>query len=239
MAKPQSKWGPTLAAARKHIIAQGEVIYAHNLVHDEFFKTFLIALSLERGDEFGADVRFYDHAMAIWHTSQSDSQQRKMALAAISTVPAKKIKLKAMVQRLEWARKRTDKLAEYRNLLAHNPVTFRGMPKGKMIISVPQFGGYATKSRDRLAQIKTLAFWATLRTDCLKLSEYLRAVNFFVLAEDYRTRRGAELIGAPKTLPDRPRLRSLRLMRQIDHALTMATHAPKQHRRRRSSRASP
>ncbi len=157
-----------LPAAQKLILAQGEVIYANNLLHDRFFRLFNIALSLQRPDEFGAHIRFYNHASAIWHVSQSDNQQRIMAFAAISTVPTK-LNLKPVIKRLEWARAKADKLAEYRNIIAHNTIMFRGVDvKGNRIIFVPQFGSDITRPihRAKLTHINR-RFWATLRTDFL------------------------------------------------------------------------
>ena len=103
MAHTRMEWKNTLEAARPHILAQGEIIYAANLLHDEFYRVFSVALSLERPDEFGAEVEFLDHALAIWHCSQADSQQRKIVLAAISSVPTS-LKLKPIVTRIEWAK---------------------------------------------------------------------------------------------------------------------------------------
>jgi hypothetical protein len=234
-----SKWKSTLAAAQKLILAQGEVIYANNLLHDRFFRLFNIALSLERPDKFGAHIRFYDHSLSIWHVSQSDNQQRMMALVAISTVPTN-LNLKPIIKRLEWARVKADKLAEYRNIIAHNTIMFRGVDvKGKRIISVPQFGSDVTRSihRKKLAHIKR-GFWATLRTDLLVLSDYVESLNQQIQRLDAAA-RGAELIGVPKTLPGRPQLRSLRLIESITQAPTRASPAPKQRKRQRSSPGKP
>jgi hypothetical protein len=239
MAKHRSsKWGPTLLAARKLILAQGEVIYAFNLLHDRFFRLFNIALSLERPDKFGAHIRFYDHALAIWHVVLSDNQQRKMALVAISTVPTK-LKLQPAIKRLEWARTKADKLAEYRNIIAHNTIMFRGIDvKGNRIISVPAFGSDITRPihRARLKEIK-FGFWAILRTDILVLSDYVEALNQQILRIDSEA-ANAELVGVPKTWPDKPRLRSLRLIRLLEQSQPKVS-ATKRRARQRSSHGSP
>lgn len=229
-----SRWKPTLAAARKLILAQGEIVYANNLLHDRFFRLFNIALSLERPDKFGAHIRFYNHSSAIWHVSQSDYQQRTMAITAISTVPTK-LGLKPIIKRLEWAKVKADKLAEYRNIVAHNTVMFRGVGvKGKRIISVPQFGSDVTRPihRAKLAHIRR-GFWATLRSDLLALSDYVESLNCQVQRLDVEA-RDANLIGVPKTLPGRPRLRSLRLIESINQTLTKASPVPKRRKPRRS-----
>jgi len=239
MAKKSAKWKPTLTAAKKHILAQGEVIYASNLLHDRFFHLFNIALSLERPDEFGAETRFLNHALALWHVMQSDSQQRKMAITAIWTVPTKLTHVLPIIERLEWAKLRTDKLAEYRNLVAHNTIMFSGHPKGRgRVIFLPSFGGRSTKPahRPRLKDI-SLGFWATLRTDLLHLSDYVEALNQQLLRRVYET-KGGEYVGVPKTLPGKPRLKSLRLIRQLEETHSKG-NAPKRHGQRRPSRGSP
>src|SRR6266699_1508466 len=113
----------TLKAAKKHTAAQGEVVNAANLLHDEFFQLFLVAMSLERAERWSAWIRFYGHAIAIWHVVQSDSVQRQMAMAAISSVPTS-LKLVRAIEALSWAKNTADTLAGYRNILAHNPVKF-------------------------------------------------------------------------------------------------------------------
>lgn len=232
--RPSSRWNNTLAAARSLILAQGEVVYAYNLLQDRFFRTFLIALSLERPDEFGAEIRFYDHALALWHVIQSDNQQRKLAITAVSTMPTT-LKLKSTIKRLEWARTKADKLVEYRNMIAHNTIMFRGQQKGTQIIGVPTFGGDSTRAvhKRRLKQINGLRFWATLRNDFLNLSEYVEFLNRRVWFLDYE-RRGTQVVGAQRTLPGRPRLRSLRLIRLLEASQPKAVAARRQVRRKSS-----
>jgi hypothetical protein len=149
--------------------------------------------------------------LAMWHIIQSDSQQRKLALAAISTLPTK-LKLAPAIERLEWARIRADKLGEYRNLLAHNPVVFRarqGQQTRTLIEYVAEFGSHSTgpKHRKRLQQMKGLPFWQTLRTDLLHLSNYVDAVNRCIQRIACEA-KNVELVSAPKSWPSRPRLRS-------------------------------
>ena len=222
------------------MLAQGGVVYGHNALHEAFFQTFRIAIGLERPDKFAADLRFYDHALAIWHTTQSDNQQRKMALAALSTVPCQTVALAPAVRRLEWAKSRADKFAEWRNIVAHNPIMFQMVPKGKMMEAQAVFGGYITRkaSRDRLAKVNGLAFWATLRNDLLNLSEYVRKVNGHILWLHAKA-QGTNLVGAPKTWPDRPRLKSVHLIQTIEDSLNRGSRSPKRRARRRPSRKSP
>jgi hypothetical protein len=137
-------WKNTHTAARKHLIAQAEVMNATNVLQDAFWGTFSIAVTLERPrdeTEWYAEHRFRSHALAIWHIVQNDTQQREMAVAALSTVPTK-LKLGPARDRLNWAKKKAGKLAEYRNLIAHNPISFRAAkPKGKNLKWIPRFGG--------------------------------------------------------------------------------------------------
>ncbi|MFN3658325.1 MAG: hypothetical protein ACK4UO_13820 [Pseudolabrys sp.] len=230
----------TLKLAEPYVLAQGGVVYGHNALHEAFFQTFRVALSLERPDKFAADLRFYDHALAIWHTSQSDKQQRDMALAAMSTLPCQTVNLKPAIARLDWARRRADKFAEWRNIVAHNPIMFTMVPKGRMMEAQAIFGGYITRktSRDRLAKVSGLRFWRQLRDDLLNLSEYVRRVNGHVLFL-HAKKGGVDLLGAPKTWPDRPRLKCPPLIHQIEDSLGRASPTRSSRVRRRASRKSP
>jgi hypothetical protein len=236
MAKPvRSEWGPTLTAARKHILAQGEVIYAFNQLHDAFFQTFHMALILNRPETF-AHNEYFDHALSIWHAVISDRQQRQMALAAIATLPVSKEEgMRRIIRRLKWAKKITDDVADYRNIAAHTPIMFRGTIKDGAVVRIPEFGGHSTRKSywDRLKQINgDLKFWAALRDDFLKLSEYVRDVNLFAAGMNARIAHGAELVGAPDTLPDRPRLKSIRSVVRIKQALNREGARPRRRKRR-------
>ena len=96
-------WKATLEKARNLITIQGEVLYSANLLQDAFYELFSIATGLERPDEFGAEVRFHSHALAMWHVVLNDGQQRDMAITAISTVPTK-LNVSKAIHRLEWAK---------------------------------------------------------------------------------------------------------------------------------------
>jgi len=232
MTKPAILWERNLLAARTQIISQGETIYAFNLLQDRFFNIFLLAIALERPDEFSAGIRFYDHALAMWHVLQSDNQQRKLALAAISSVPTS-LNLKHGLKRLEWARIKADKLAEYRNLLAHNTIMFRGRQKGNETAFVPEFGGNSTRPihRQRLGAIKGRRFWRSLCMDLLNLSDYVQFCGRHIYVLDYQ-RRNVDVIGMPQTWPKRPRLRSLPLIRRLEASLPKAAGAKHRGRRR-------
>jgi hypothetical protein len=239
MAHTRVEWKKTLEAARPLVLAQGEVVYAANLVHEEFYRIFSVALSLERPDEFGAEIRFHDHALALWHCSQADSQQRRMAMAAISSVPTK-LKLQPIITRIEWAKEQADSVADYRNLLAHNPVMFRGTMVGKTIQMVPTFGGHSMKPihRQRAAMIKGLSFWHRLRDDLIKLSVYVNTLAHHVLRVSYAS-KGSVYANVPNTLPGRPRLPSVRHIREIHRILSSASSKTGRRTRKRPSRGSP
>jgi hypothetical protein len=229
----------TLKAAQEHTLVQGQVVYAANLLQDKFFHLFRIALSLERPDEHGvlfAENRFHDHAVAIWHIIQADSSQRDMALTAISTVPTK-LPVGRAVGRLKWAKNKANKLGEYRNLVAHSPIIFSGRMKGKTVEMVPNFAADSMRPvhKSRLEMINGLSFWRTLRNDLIQLSEYVHGVNVQIQRMDIES-RGAEYINEPKTWPDRPRLRSLPLLEEIDRKLSRAAQKPGRRNRRQSSR---
>jgi len=227
----------TLDAAKAHITIQGEVMYAASHLQEAFYHLFAIALSLERSSDFGAEVIFYNHTLAIWHILQSDKQQREMALVAISTIPTK-LSLRPAIRRLKWATTKAGKLMEYRNVIAHSPVMFRGRQKGKRFEFIPSFGGFSTRpiARDRLNMIKGLRFWRTMRNDLLNLSEYVAAVNDQIRRLEVAS-RGSQLMGVPNSWPGRPRLPSLRRLQEIEQMLAPAARKPRRRSPPRSSRA--
>jgi hypothetical protein len=229
----------TLAEANKHITALGEIVWAANLLHDEWFRLFLIALSLERPDEVGAEIRFHEHALAIWHIIQSDSAQREMALKAISTMPTE-LKLSHAIRRFTWAKGISDKLGKYRNIVAHAPISFTVEKSGAKFVSAPRFAGRGVRPahQSHLALIKGMSFWRMIRDDLFSLFEYVEHVNLQVQRIDYG-RRGIELLNAPESWPDRPRLRSLPHLLAIEKKMGQLAQKPKRRPRRRPSRAKP
>ena len=236
-----SGWAKTLKAARKHTTLQGEVLHGANLLHDRFFAVFAIALALEREDGWSSTNQFHDHAVAIWHSVSADSAQREMALAAISTVPTQ-IKLGPAIARLQWAKKKASKLAEYRNLLAHNPVMFRGaQTKTGKIVGVPTFGGHGIRARHRaqLDLMGGLSIWRTIRNDFLNLSLYVEDVYVRIQHLMMGAEEGAILYNAPKSWPGRPRLRSLPRLLEIERKLAQAAPQATQRIRQRALRRSP
>ena len=241
-------WNESLAMARSHIIALGEVVHAANVLHDQFYHAFSIAIGLER---LGLDLednqpptrafniaRYHGHALAIWHSIRSDAQQRGMVINAISTLPTS-LNLESAIRRLRWAKTAAERLAEYRNLVAHNPIMFRfksGKPgqRGKF---VPVFGGQSLRPAHelRLELIGGLRFWRTLRNDLLFLADYVQAISKQIRRLDSESQK-ATLLGVPNTWPDKPRLRSLARLRAIARALDKAARPPKRRIRRKPSR---
>jgi hypothetical protein len=232
MVKRSSRWNTTLLAVRDHVLAQGEVVYAYNLLQEKFFSIFLTALMLQRfGNDIAITPEFYSYALALWHVAQSDHQQRNLAFASISKVPTN-LRIKPGIERLEWAKKTTDKLAAYRNIVAHTPVTFFPEVRRKHIIGIPKFGGISMRAvhADRLRQIKGLRFWKTVRDDFLKLGEYVEFVNRQILTLDYQQKRGP-VVGMRRAWPSRPRLRSLGPIQKLEARMPKAVAAPRQARR--------
>src|SRR2546421_6111974 len=155
-----------LDKAKEHIRIQGEVIYAANRLQDAFYSIFLTAMSLERPDEFGAQIRFHHHALALWHALQSDSSQRDMAMTAIATVPTK-LKLSPALHRLRWAKRQTELLWMYRNILTHTQVLFTQNLDSKTLKLVPIFRSHSTRPTHarRLDALSKLAICRGLRND--------------------------------------------------------------------------
>lgn len=207
-------------AAKRHILAQGEVIQAANLLQDAFYELFRIALSMDRSEPLVAEIQFHDHALSIWHVIRSDTQQREMALIAISTVPIG-INIKPALSRLKWADKQARKLYDYRNILAHTPIMFRARPKGRTLKWVPVLGGQSTRkiTNSRLGLVKNLIFWQMIRNDLLKLCDYVTDINNQI-RNRYYAHHGAQLVGTSSRLPRRPRLGSAKQLHKIDALLS-------------------
>jgi hypothetical protein len=153
----------TLEAAKEHLLTVGEVVYAANRLHDAFYRVFHIALSLERAGSNNSEKRFYDHALAIWHVVLSDSSQRDMAIAAISTIPTE-IDLSPALRRVKWAKKQADILGGFRNIIAHNSIMFELQIEGRAVEWVPSFGGRGTRPLHKapLGSYRRLGFLETL-----------------------------------------------------------------------------
>jgi hypothetical protein len=226
-------------AAADHIKVQGEIVYATASLQDAFFELFRVTLSLERPDKSGAEFRFHDHALTIWHVIQSDSSQRQMAVAALSTVPTA-LPAKKAIASLRWANNRSGKLAEYRNIVAHNPVVFRMQLRRGRVLMLPEFGGQGTREpqRRRLRLIEGLTFWRSLRDEFLDLAEYVRAIVHQVRRMDAES-RGAGLPGASSTWPRRPRQRLARRLEEIAKTLAPAPPATRKAARRRRRKPFP
>jgi hypothetical protein len=166
MTKKSFTWDSALSAFRPLIKAQGEVGYAYNLLQDNFFRAFIFAVAIERPGGFTNEPEFYSYALALWHVLQNDRLQRQYALTALENIPTK-LDIKGGVERLKWAKKMADKLAEYRNLVAHAPmgyeprITFATPTFAvKRYELIPRLGGLSTRPPNvqRLRQIKTVRF---------------------------------------------------------------------------------
>jgi hypothetical protein len=218
-------WKQSLEAAKKYTSAQGEVVHAANLLQDAFFGVFRLALSMERSSGL-TRLMSGNQALAIWHIVQNDGAQRDMALTAISTVPTE-LKLDRAVKALAWAKRKADRLAGYRNLIAHSPVMFR-IALGKRRGFVPVF------DRSRLDLIEGLGFWRLLRNDLLKLSAYVAEVIYQIQQIDEA--RGGVRRGSHFPWPRRPRLPSFARLVSFENQIEQAARLAKQGRRRLPSR---
>ena len=237
-------WKATLEKARNLITIQGEVLYSANLLQDAFYELFSIATGLERPDEFGAEVRFHSHALAMWHVVLNDGQQRDMAITAISTVPTK-LNVSKAIHRLEWAKQQLESLVPYRNLAAHTPIMFRRSITEPGFPSFPAFGAHGTRldRKRRLAAIRDLRFWHSIRDDFLSLRDYVAAVNDQIRRIECES-RGAKLINVPHSWPARPRLKAGRKIAALNRLCSppqaqKASRAAKRRTRLKSSAASP
>jgi hypothetical protein len=246
MAKRSSTWDSALLAVRPLIIAQGEVGYAYNLLQERFFEIFNLAMALERPLHFEKQIGFHPYSVALWHVSQSDRQQRQLALTALEKLPTN-LDIKGGIERLQWARKHTDRLADYRNLIAHTPVTYwiRSPDADAMVkrlVFVPKIGSIGTKpiNLDRLWAIKSVRFWRSLRNDFLNLGEYVDWVNRQIYWRAYEKEMGP-VVGAHRAWPHRPKLPSLRRIDLIEQAVKnrSPTSPPARRKRRRTSRGRP
>ncbi len=228
----------SLIAFAKHTSVQGEIVHAANRLQSDFFLTFVIAISLGRAEKPEAMFDYYDHALAIWHVIQSDSAQRQMAFEAIATVPTK-LNLANAIDRIRWAKAQADTLASGRNIVAHNPVTLRPRVDGaRGLVHEPEFGSLSSRPahQRRLDLIRGLKFWQALRDDLLKLSDYMSAINDYVLKDRFVSWGHKPLSFMPSAWPRRPRLQSVAQLRAIDSQLQAATQKTRRRIPRRPSR---
>jgi hypothetical protein len=223
MTKTSSTWDNALRDFRPLIIAQGEVGYAYNLLQDSFFRIFMFALAIERPKDFARQPEFYTYALDLWHVFQNDKLQRQLALTTIEKIPTQ-LDIKSGIERLQWARKVADQLAEYRNLIAHTPVTYSpkftiaGPANTVRLQLIPQIGGLSTKPvhSARLSRIKTVRFWKALRNDLLNLNDYVEFVGRQLWWREYERQNGKPIVGASRAWPRKPRLPCARRIDQLE-----------------------
>jgi hypothetical protein len=219
---------------QEYTLMQGLVVNSANLLQDAFFSLFQVAISLERHEAAasGGTIRFHDHASAVWNVIQSDSLQRAMAIAAISSVPTK-LKLAKALLGLEWANRAAIRLTEYRNILAHNSIVFGRTSTNAW---VPIIGGSGTRPahRRRIKMMQGIASWRRLATDLFSLSRYVDTVTKQIQNIDIMTRDPT--FGIRVSWPRRPRLRSLPQILALDRKLSQEAPRPKRRIRRRPSR---
>jgi hypothetical protein len=181
---------------------------------------------------------FYPLSLAMWHVLQNDRQQRQLAMAALANLPTT-LKIEEGIKRLQWALKQTDKLADYRNLVVHAPIKlnwkFKESGDFQLGLPVAMMGGPSTRRSHfrRLRSIKDLRFWTSLRNDLLNLGEYVDFVGRRIAWLEYERRNGAPVVGALRSWPHRPRLRSIRRIETIERSLEHQNPVPTKRRKRR------
>jgi len=228
----------SLDGAYKYILWQGTVVNNNNLVQDEFYGLFLLAISLERSwpAASGATTVFHPHALKMWHVIQSDSAQRNLAIAAISSVPTN-LNLKPALQRLEWATKTLRLLTLYRHQLAHNPIVFHAVKGEPHPEWLPVIGGQSAQpaAQSRFKMIEGITLWRQLANDLAVVAAYVRQINNGIQRLDAMVRNPTYHL-QKISWPRRPRLRSWSRLREIERSLSLAGAKPARRSGRRPSR---
>jgi hypothetical protein len=244
--KRSAVWDGALLPFRSLVIAQGEVGYAYNLLQESFFNLFVMAVGIERPDIPPSEqAKFYPYALSMWHVFSNDRLQRQLAITALENLPTR-LDIKDGIARLKWAKKQTDALSEYRNLIVHAPMLFRyryplERKRGKLPQPVPTIGGFSTKPdyAHRLRLIKSPRFWKALRNDLLNLNDYVDFVCRQIGWREYERKNGP-IPGARNSWPHRPQLPCVHRIGLIRKTIDrLAGSTPSRGRRRRPSRAAP
>jgi hypothetical protein len=227
----------SIEAAEEYILMQGAVINSANLLQDAFFGLFRAAISLERqkAAASGGTKRFHHHALAIWHAVQSDSAQRDIAIAAISSIPGK-LKLSPALRRLNWTIKILRLLTRGRNDLAHNPIVFYVVKREPTPEWLPMIGGQGVRApaRRRFKLIQGTRLWRDIADDLFSIAQYVEAINVQIQRLDILARDPTFRIQI--SWPRRPRLRSLPRVEEIEKELNRGDGKSKRDGRRRLSR---
>jgi hypothetical protein len=236
MAKSSAVWDSALSSFRPLILAQGEVAYAYNLLHEKFFEIFNLVMALDRSTS--KPTTFYPYAQSVWHVMQNDRQQRQLAMTTLTKLPTD-LDIKGGIERLLWAQKHADKLADYRNLIVHAPMQFKypyplKLKGNKLPEPVPGLGGASTRPANsrKFRRLKDLKFWKSLRNDFLNLSDYVDFVGRQIAWRDYERLNGP-VPGANHSWPHKPQLRCIRRMQLIEQQIQNETMQPPKRRRRR------
>jgi hypothetical protein len=167
---------------KRHARQTGEVVWAWNLLQAGFFHIFS-ALACPENRKL---------ALSLWHSIQSDSAQRKMAVEAAKATLALRSRILANVQ---WLEKRASDLSPFRNDAAHVLITM-GL-NGKMQMDLwPDRNTARPASVDRLLKLPVAQYWRKVRGDLFSLGVYAGLHADFIRGHSPR-------------LPDRPRLLSL------------------------------
>jgi hypothetical protein len=170
---------------RKHAWHTGEIIFAWNTLQASFFGVFYAL--------FGQGQQEQDTANAIWHTIQSDKNQREMLLNAART----KIADKSLLANLKWAIDRANDLSVHRNDPIHTNLWIGVAGAGGVV--VPDLLSSRITSFERLMKQPTSRIWRKLRGDLYALTGYVHLIESQLRWPD----------AMPRTFPARPKLQSL------------------------------
>lgn len=244
-------WKTQIKETRSHSLVQGEIVSATNLLHEEFFLTFLISMGIGRIGE-GGYFPWYDAARSVWHVIQSDKSQREMAVKSITKLPTSVFvgipigDILEIHSRILWAQKQADNLSVARNIVAHSPVTFRPVFRPKedgepvtrnQLRFVPTFGGSSTRREHskRLDLIRGLKLWRGLRDDIMKVKEYVYEMNQYLLFPAISQKDKTRSAFHAPSLPRKPRLSSLTRFQAIEAQLAREAQQQELSNRRRPS----
>lgn len=162
MSKPAQK--KELSSKRKHIRRQGkdakvlfaqigEIVWAWNFLHGEFYGWFENLL----GENSGA-------AKHLWETAGSDTQQRKLLKALLEGIPSNEYH-----EDVKWVIEEADTLAQYRNSFVHTNFYYDFENNRVELLTRTSRANYVSK----LTDIRRRKLFIPLRNDIIALSQRL------------------------------------------------------------------
>jgi hypothetical protein len=177
---------------RQHARHVGELIIAWNRVQSAMFDLFWVIIGKDR------------HALAhaIWHTIQSDKNQREMLVSAATATlvseddkDKKRVKANAKtLDHIKWITNMAHQLSPYRNDPAHANIMFSSA--GGSVAVVPDFASTRWAVLDRLTEKPTAQMWQRVRGDLYAVADFAVSLRISLTDPDW-----------PYALPARPKLR--------------------------------